>query len=43
MRNGNLITDVLIVQSNHYKYMVLIKVIAIDLFSVVKCEKSCSD
>ena len=33
----------IIVQSNHYKYMVLIKVIAIDLFSVVKCEKSCSD
>ena len=35
--------QVLVVQSNHYKYMVLIKVIAIDLFSVVKCEKSCSD
>jgi hypothetical protein len=33
----------ILVQSNHYKYMVLIKVIAIDLFSMVKCEKSCSD
>jgi hypothetical protein len=28
---------------SHYKYMVLIKVIAIDFFSVVKCVKSCSD
>jgi hypothetical protein len=39
----SLIGSRLIVQSNHYKYMVLIKVIAIDFFSVVKCVKSCSD
>jgi hypothetical protein len=38
-----LLNSIEVVQSNHYKYMVLIKVIAIDSFSVVKCVKSCSD
>ena len=38
-----LVPCVPVVQSNHYKYMVLIKVIAIVFFSMVKCVKSCSD